>query len=307
MKFHRVDKNNPCQICGGLGCTFYITKSSRVYLCLRNKDTNRFAIDGRGIHYISNNGEVPANDDRPVIAGIGRRHAVYSAMIDKLYLSDMDKHRLMYRGLLSSEARKLNYVSVKDVASDMNNFGYILDRVPGFYFDQQWKMNAPEGFFIPVLDFHGKIQGLQIRTHDEKRKYRWFSSRKLPQGASSGAPTHFRKGVGSTLWITESPLKADVGWLKTGFNWLGRAGVSTAHKEIALKAFNFDKIIIADDLDWKTNPEVKRSLNSLARRIIEYSKVPVYIATWPDEYKGVDDFLLQDKNCIFEVNKYDEK
>ena len=68
------------------------------------------------------------------------------------------------------------------------------------------------GFLIPVRDKDGLIQGLKIRLDDgiSGRKYRWFSSRGLPDGTRSYSWIHVTGNTGShTAYLTEGPLKGD--------------------------------------------------------------------------------------------------
>ena len=171
----------------------HIRNGKKVMLCVTNRDTPRRASDGRGIIVADADGvTAPTEPKRPEAAVIGRRHAVYTEMLRRLTLSDEDYQGLKTRGLTDAEIEKLEYKSTADIAEELSDAGYILDRVPGFFQENgEWRMNIRPGFFVPVRDTQGRIQGLQMRTRGDKSRYLWFSShcRLLPNGEKGILPT----------------------------------------------------------------------------------------------------------------------
>lgn len=306
--FNRVSYSDKCEGCGGdHGCTYVISEGKRISLCVRDRSTGRLASDGRGIHITDESGYKPIlTPPRPIPATIQRRDSVYRAMLERLTLEDRDFQHLFRRGLTKEQIGKLAYKTTADVAEGLTNFGYILDRVPGFYKENGTpKTNIREGFFVPCLDLQGRITALQIRTYSEKYKYVWFSSylkvlsdgtkELLPFGASSGSPVHFKQGtktgLGTDIWITEGLLKADIINLLTGWNVLAIAGAAASHDEVAQASLDYKRIIIAMDTDWHDNKDVRKQMIRLYKNITKRSGIPVKIATWPD-YKGLDEALI---------------
>lgn len=72
----------------------------------------------------------------------------------------------------------------------------------------------PNGVLIPVRNKDGMIQGLKIRLDSEnapERKYRWLSSRGMPNGTRSYSWVHITGNTASRrAFLTEGPLKGDV-------------------------------------------------------------------------------------------------
>lgn len=192
-----------------------------------------------------------------------------------------------------------------------------LSNVPGFYKDSSgWRMvKVPSGFFIPVLDRQGLIQGLQIRRdclrHPKDNRYQWFSSRGYPLGTSSGAPVHIQNPERITATgrciITEGALKAFVAAQRLSPDeggLIALAGVSTFREnfgEQLKRAWpNLHTISIAFDADWQAKREVKCQL----RRLIQSLKLArfdsISILSWEHE-KGLDDYLLAESYEVVEA------
>lgn len=312
--FIRVSHSDPCQApgCGRIrGCTYTIRNGKRYSICLHNKEAIKIARDGRGI-FVSDTGDFnpPVKPRQPIIATIQRRHAVYSALLERLILKDFDHEHLKSRGLSDRDIMAFGYRSATDRADALVSAGYILDRVPGFYKEKnKWKMNACAGIFIPIKDNTGHIQALQIRTYSTP-KYKWFSSYMDPikntlldGGASSGAPIHFANSQSTIseeqpLWITESPLKADVFATKTHLPVIGTAGVNAGWSAAADATMNYGKVVIAFDSDWMTNYSVRHAMSKLRYEILRRHNIPIDIATWDPECKGIDDYLLSGKTQL---------
>lgn len=191
-----------------------------------------------------------------------------------------------------------------------------LSDVPGFYKDHTgWRMvKTPSGYFVPVLDRDGLIQGLQIRRdvlrHPKDPRYLWLSSSNYPSGTSSGAPAHIqnpeRMATGKCI-ITEGALKSfvaaqhlppDEGGI------IGLAGVSCFRDDFALhlkQAFpSLHSVAIAFDRDWQSKKEVKRQLHRLLR-VLKSQEFNVSICTWDTPEKGLDDFLVAESCEVVEA------
>jgi hypothetical protein len=163
-----------------------------------------------------------------------------------------------------------------------------------------------EGFLIPVCDALQKIQGFTIRRMDGRKenKYLWFSSgpnndgEPRKGGASSGAPVHVvypdRILLSDEILLTEGALKADVVGYFTDLPVFAAAGVTNFGDEFAsgLRR-NYPHLrtaVIAYDRDVMTKAEVYAALCRLARSL-ERERFKVRVRSWPNEYKGLDDYL----------------
>lgn len=288
-------------------------------MCLRNKDSNRVARDGRFVHESRTTGlGTPGNDLlRPMPASIQRRDATYRAMLERLTLGDRERETLLARGLNERQIEVLGYRSTADVAGELASFGYELSRVPGFFQeDGRWVSNCREGFFVPMRDAQGRIAGLQIRTYDPKVRYKWFSSymrvlpdgskELLPYGASSGCPVSHHRGSGTTVWITEGSIKSDILALVSGYPVLGKAGTDAGLEDVATACLNFDSTVLAFDQDWRTNKFVKNAMIRQAEVIKHRSGIKVSVALWDESFNGIDDFLLKSGSTKLVVARWED-
>nr|MDQ3821226.1 hypothetical protein [Acidobacteriota bacterium] len=156
--------------------------------------------------------------DRP------KRDLVYQTVLRSLPLFTSHRENLESRGLdeLSIARGRFKSTPTEEEAACIveSLSGLDLAGAPGFYKDSTgWRMvKVPSGFFVPVLDRQGLIQGLQIRRDilksEKDSRYQWLSSRSYPLGTSSGSPVHIQNperitNTGRAI-ITEGALKAFV-------------------------------------------------------------------------------------------------
>ena len=161
------------------------------------------------------------------VADIETRHKTYTALLGKLSLASDHTENLLQRGLKEDEIRQLGYrttpvVGMTKMAKELVQEGCALSGVPGFYRteDGQWKFTVNQrGILIPVRDGKGRIQGMQIRRDDaKKRKFRWVSSTELKNGCKAEGWTHLAGTSAETMLLTEGPMKADVIHALTGLS-----------------------------------------------------------------------------------------
>jgi hypothetical protein len=307
--FFRVSYADPCEICGGQGCTYTLKGKIRTSICCRDRSTGRLSSDGRGLHrtYGENRSEGLQTPPRPLSANIQRRDRVYRAMLDLLVLEDREREHLLARRLTEehvSKLEKLGYRTTRDVAEELAGAGYELARVPGFYQeDGIWRANCRPGIFVPIRDKEGRIQALQIRRTDENppAKYQWFSSwarikdgkqEALSYGASSGSPVHHIKGAGKTVFVIEGALKADVASLFMRVPFLSMQGAKSGHDAIAAACLNFDEVVMAVDADFRVNDDLKRDWCRLYDEVRKRTGLVPKIALWDEKFKGLDDALI---------------
>ncbi len=306
----RVSKRLPCPICQHTDWCG-ITQDGKFAVCMRIKSNKGTRNQGH-LHSLDNeiSPEIlkKANKNHAEVSscrsGIEQRNTVYSELLGShLVLSFKHRDELLSRGLSLQAIERNNYKSVPGLAFAGNVAralsGLELEGVPGFYFEEAWKMVArAPGFYIPVKDSQGRIQALQIRQDDDLPRYLWFSSPYKFKGTTSGAPIHFQNShlirkTGKAI-ITEGALKADVIAHLQNTGAIGIAGVSTFPDDFGSKLKDeipeLKETTIAYDSDWLTKPQVKQSLFKLIAQL-EKAKLCVRVRTWWNGAKGYDEYL----------------
>ena len=317
----RSSPRNPCPICGGQGCG-QIGES--LVLCWRVQ-SDQPTRSGAWKH-----GALPYDQKRlrqrvdPPISPIERRHAVFSALLDRLPLSSFHADKLMQeRGLDDAAIARYQFASVPDYATAGRvtkelAAEFDLTQVPGFYlkdepgdefdayFQPTWRLRfvgeRMQGFYIPLRDVQGRIEALQIRrdaVDDEKFRYCLVSTPddEFPAGAGSRAPYHFAGNVqAEKAVITEGGLKATVCAQMLGCCMFGLVSVSTFQSSIGWQLRrdlpNLRELAIAFDADARANRAVACQLKRL-QEALEAAGYQPKLLTWPAELgKGLDDFLL---------------
>ena len=199
-------------------------------------------------------------------AAIEQRHAAYSDMLEHLTLLDRHGENLLERGLSEERIRENGYKSMPEteqgrrlLAELLRSHGHELRGLPGFrtYYGT-WTISGPNGFLIPVRNKEGLIQGLKIRLDDAdspNRKYRWLSSRSLPNGTRSYSWVHVTGDRSrKRAFLTEGPLKGDVASFLTGdelFVCIG--GVNALHGlNDTLRELGVREVVEAMDMDRVT-------------------------------------------------------
>jgi hypothetical protein len=313
-KLKRANQHKPCPICEGEGCGM----GDGFTLCWR-VGSDKQAKSGAWIHVAENESRRryiprPAHI-APPLAPIDRRHAVYSALLDRLPLYNIHADQLANRRRLSDTtiaaeafasvpAKSFAVPLVEKLAGEFD-----LTYVPGFFRGgDRWHLRfvGMSGFYIPIRDHRGRIAALEIRrdTDDPKRRFLLLSSRGdgFPLGASSGAPPHFARPnlVRDAIAITEGALKADVcaelinqpvcglvavgtfgdrfGWqLRTWFPTLCRAAIA---------------------YDMEENKNTDRQKERL-RKALNAAGLDVSDFKWPKEMgKGFDDYLISQRGNL---------
>ena len=182
--------------------------------------------------------------------------------------------------------------------------GLELKGVPGFFeFDGTWCAVIEEGMLIPTRNVFGKIVGLQIRKDRGEVRYKTFSSRGLPSGAEVGiSRLHFPKNnpklIGSKVYLTEGPLKADVAKfliqddkvyfiacqgvsnttaISKCFTWLSKNGIEDVYN--ALDMDKLTNINVIDAVDKIAEQAVSKNIrltnvfwdiDEVTNRLLEY-------------------------------------
>lgn len=228
---------------------------------------------------------------------------VYRMTLGALSLSERHREDLLARGLTEEAIHARAY---RTLGSDEDRRRVVetirrglsedaMRQVPGFGIQGGgWTLAAPEGLFIPVLDARGRIVGIQVRTADPRRKYRWLSTPSLTAGASSGSPAHVANpGREGAVWITEGPLKADVLAARLGLRAVAVPGVAAWRKALpVVQELRPPSAVLAfdQDEDPATAMAVGRHTRDLARTLRRTLGLGVRVASW-ERGKGVDDAL----------------
>lgn len=241
-----------------------------------------------------------------------QRHRMYGDMLEHLTLLPKHRDNLLERGLSEERIAQNQYRSMPEtergrrlLADLLRAHGHDLNGLPGFrtYYGT-WTMSGPNGFLIPVRDKDGLIQGLKIRLDDEdkpERKYRWLSSRGMPNGTRSYSWVHVTGNTASRkAFLTEGPLKGDVAsFLAQDALFVCIGGVNAlGGLTDTLRSLGVREVVEAMDMDQNTNQQVRRAIQTMRREVqklpgIRYSKY-----SWNPVYKGVDDFFLSRAQAV---------
>jgi hypothetical protein len=310
-KLKRATRRRKCPICDGIGCGY----NSEIVLCWRvEAGSKERAKSGAFIHVLNDDYTIPfmpmskpVEDPKAPAETISK---VYESLLDCLVLSDKHTRELQARGLSPNTITKNRYKTVPtkvegQIVRQYLDTLYNLDYVPGFYMEdsQIRRLNVKgSGIFIPYRDPNGVIRGMQVRPDRGSAKYFWFSSTDLEKGASSGSFTHYA-GVDKTkteIYITEGGLKADCIAELSGAMVVAMAGVTAVNYDTLMHEIKdnlpaVNHVVLAFDIDWKTNIHVQMPLLKLTETAREYFTVEVQ--DWdPKLGKGFDDKLLKEKH-----------
>lgn len=255
----------------------------------------------------------PQKQAAPIIEAMPRAdvehvHKIYSILIRaRLVLSEEHRRALMMRGLDAEAIERNGYRSTPTAldAATVTRFlseHHDLAGVPGFYKDHgAWRMvPLAQGVLIPVRDLTNRIQALMIRRDGASGsgKYIWLSSADREAGASSGAPCHFANShmmkQTEAVTLTEGALKSAIAAHLLNQPVVGNApSCFGAEFAVNLKR-DFPQlrtVYVAFDMDFKKNESVKAAMFRLVEQL-EQARFDVRVRTWPDKWKGIDDYLL---------------
>lgn len=185
-----------------------------------------------------------------------------------------------------------------------------LKLIPGTFYDPghdgkgEWKIIQLPGILIPLRNLDGMITGFVVRDSkpDADNKYKFISATKRECGVGIKLHAHLPLPLGlikdnTVVRITEGILKADIVQSRTGITTIGIPGVSMWEMAIdALNSIKPRRVLVAFDMDYKTNDQVKRNLILLVKRLIELKAFEVAVETW-DDCKGRDDLALLGKDA----------
>lgn len=237
------------------------------------------------------------------LTDIATRHETYSALLRLLSLAPDHRDNLLRRGLTEQEIHQYGYktapvIGLSALAKKLQESGCYIAGVPGFYrtAEGSWTfIGQDRGILIPVRNCGGQIQGLQHRRDDAtKRKFRWVSSAEKTDGCAAECWTHVRGPVGSSVILTEGPMKADVIYALSGLTTLAVPGVNgLGHLRdtlLQMKSLGLQEIKTAFDMDYVSNYHVQTGYLNLYALLDELDlSYSTYL--WDPRYKGLDDYL----------------
>ncbi len=258
------------------------------------------------------------------IRPLHERSQIYLELLSLLHLEEHHRQNLLRRGLSDEIIQGNMYRSIPVKWTERQRIIKVLsDRfdlsgIPGFYTkNMQWQMACCRygGILIPVCDKDNRIQGLQIRLDEpppkivdnpdgsksEKKgdRFRWFSTggNYYENGTGITGYIHVVGDLNSnTLHITEGAMKADIAsFLSDGELFIGLTGVqNTRYLEQIVKELRPKRILECIDMDVQSNPHVQKAqakIRSICMPLCEEYRP----FTWPQEQKGIDDWLLFEK------------
>jgi hypothetical protein len=262
----------------------------------------------------------PKPRPKPDAADTNVRHAVYSALLDRLDLSAEDRDGLHRRGLDDAAIERFKYKSispgkqsVRVACSLAREFGdAVVATIPGFVREERgecsgWTLATEFGrddngkqhrsiLLVPVRDQDDRIVALMARLpNTTSGKYRYLSSSSRG-GRTSGAPVHVTVGTKKPvdeIRLTEGPVKGDVSAHRTGIPSVCTPGANTCSGAAVdqLLALGARVVRVAFDADWRVNGHVADGV----RRVImalHAAGLRVLFETWhPSLGKGLDDVL----------------
>jgi len=238
------------------------------------------------------------------LTDIDVRDATYRALLSRLTLSTDHRMNLLSRGLTADIIDQKMYkttpvAGTKAIAKQLLSDGHYLAGIPGFYRnneDKQWTfIQNQRGILIPVRDLQGRIQGLQVRCDNVKRrKFRWVSSSERLDGCHAEGWVHVAGAIRDQVLLIEGHMKADIVHHLTGQTVISIPGVNAlSHLEsvlVQLKKLGVKKIMTAFDMDFLSNPNVRNAYNNLVWMI---QKIGILFGTylWNPEFNGLDDYV----------------
>ena len=291
-----------CHLCGAHGNS--VTLYARL-MGVTNREAYQ-ALKQEGKVYPMSRREASPSDAERQPLPLEQRHEAYTAMLDHLTLLDKHRENLLERGLSEERIQANQYRSMPEteagrrlLAALLRSCGHELLGLPGFrtYYGD-WTITGPKGFLIPVRNKNGLIQGMKIRLDDAdkpNRKYRWLSSRDLPNGTRSYSYIHV---TGDTTqkraFLTEGPLKGDVAsYLARDALFVCVGGVNAIRGlKKTLMGLGVSRVVEAMDMDQMTNPDVRNAVLAMRREVQAIKGLKYTKYTWDPAYKGVDDYLL---------------
>ena len=195
---------------------------------------------------------------------------------------------------------------------------YNLTGHPGFFINANGvrAFNAQAGMLIPIRDISGNINYILNRPRKPmgNRKYLLCSTGNKTEGGKAYPTTHCPiinvpdgkpKNCGSTIRLTEGPLKADIATALGSYYTLGLNGVNTAPADLKNVLLELEVSTVKIALDSEDSAATNKMIAELYNLVKELG-LDVEIETWDSNYKGLDDILFSKGESFIHVMKDDE-
>lgn len=189
MSLNTRDNKYCCTRCGAGGY------SIGLYARVRGIDTKKAYKELLERECYSQNREQIEISPINLLADIETRDKVYREFLDMLRLDGLHRSTLQRLGFLNSSINTGLYKSIPKNYIKRRIIGCELSRkfnlcgIPGFYQEEdfKWCFNKYTGFFIPVFNQNGFIQGLSIHLDKPYNNNQdiWFSSNNKINGTSA--------------------------------------------------------------------------------------------------------------------------
>jgi hypothetical protein len=234
-------------------------------------------------------------------------HAVYTAMLEALTLSEFHAVELAIRRALSegTVARNLyrtvpTYPELDAVVANLAS-RFDLLAVPGFWVEHRiWQCVATPGeLLIPAFDEQGRITALLRGARHGQPKYRWMSNGQ--RGASCGSPLTFAQPQLADLHpnkpvvVTEGILKAHCIAEQLQLPVVGCGGTSVPRDIAERLSRRFPQascVWVAFDADEGEKPQVRQAVVTLLQQFAKH-RIRAERLVWdPKHGKGLDDVLM---------------
>jgi len=313
--FYRVTKADPCEVCDHPD---WCRRFEDGYTECMRVENGRPTRSGGWLHW-TGSGVESSGDWRERIAIIPSATVeeqapidpelcdrVYRFVLGRCPLSDDHRCQFHDRGFSDALIATGHYGSLTEATRDVvaaaavDAFGEsIIGAVPGFSRkkDGSPSLFAHTGILIPVVDDLGHIYRLRVRPDDETKqaegKYRHVSS---PE-CGSGANLHVARPLAGNcqvdrIGLTEGEIKANYAANHLGMTIISRPGIGVnADVPAMLERLGVKEVDIFDDMDGNSNPAVAAHEGRLVEVLVSLGYV-VRRATWPEQFKGIDDCLV---------------
>lgn len=312
-----VSRSDPCTICGKADWCAR-SRDGIWVLCRRVGQGGIHKTDKTGVDYwLYRVAETPARRAPTITvperfvarcAAPAIRDRIYRALLAQLPLTAAHRQALRERGLPDAEMQRRGYRSLPQRGRAalarrlVEQFGAeTCTTVPGLYVaadgaQRWWSLAGSPGLLIPVRDADGHVVALKVRADDSGDGPRYSTISSVRRGGPGpGTQVHVPSGAkrnDSTLRLTEGELKADVATVLSGILTVSVPGVSNWRQALpVLKALGATRVVLAWDADWRSKPDVARSLGQVALALA-HANYEVTVEDWsPTLGKGIDDLL----------------
>lgn len=234
---------------------------------------------------------------------IEARDRTFRKLLEMLPLFSNHEENLLARGLSKEAIEKFGYRSVPQIGHDilakkLQAAGCYLSGVPGFHRnkDGEWTLvKSKQGILVPVRDRLGRIQGIQIRLDNtRRRKFRWMSSNNRQDGCRSDGWVHMAGPVREEIILIEGPMKADIVFHLTGQTVLAVPGVNSLtmleDTLCELRELGVRKIMTGFDMDFLNKWTVQNGYWKLVC-LLDNMGFEFGTYLWIPDYNGLDDYI----------------